>query len=292
MRQVLARLLLIEVCFGAVACGSSEDRAGAGGNAGSGGAAGGGSDSGADGAADSGTDGGTIYEAPADTTYATTGGTIRMPCKGSGPVAVVFLAGGSGTAGVWDGVAGALGPGVLACRFNRPGVGGSYTPSAPLTPQMVADALAETLTLANIGSRFVLVGHSLGGLHARVFGGTNNERVAGAVFLDPTVPSLVPNAVLEGLGYDAKATQSQTDAVKSWGSDAPISVLSHDPELAISSGEWNAADQAAWTAGQKAYAALTTNGTQTDVTGATHEIIFDAPDVVVSAIQTILQAAQ
>jgi len=237
-----------------------------------------------------------VIRAPLQSTYATDGGSIHMACQGSGALPVVFLAGGGDTGAVWANIVAALGPNVLTCTFDRPGVAPSYVPSTPLTPRVVANALAETLSRANIGSRFLLVGHSIGGINLRLFGASYADRIAGAMFLDPTVPSLVTsNASLEKevaqLGYDSQATEVEGDAVTSWKSDAPIVVLSHDPALFVDAGIFSPADEAIWDEGQDAYARLTSRGTQTDVTNASHYIFVDAPAVVVSAIRNLLQAA-
>lgn len=234
--------------------------------------------------------GGGVFTAPTATTYETSGGTISMPCKGSGALPIVFLAGGSDPANVWSDLVTALGPDVLTCRFNRPGVFPSYDPSDLITPQDVADALAETLPQANIGTRFLLVGHSIGGLSMRMFGAGHGDSVAAAVFLDPTVPSFATSAPAEltQLGFDPQATATEGDAVTSWTSDASLRVLSHDGALAVSNGVFTPTDQAAWDEGQQVYAHLTANGTQTDVTGAGHYVFVDAPEVVVAEIQALL----
>lgn len=178
-----------------------------------------------------------------------------------------------------------------------PGFPPSYVPSSPLTPQVVADALAETLSRANIGSRFLLVGHTIGGLNLRLFGASYADLVAATMFLDPTVPSSVTSnpsfeAEVSRLAYDPQATEREGDAVTSWSSGAPILVLSHDPARAVDAGAFSPSDEAIWDEGQKAYARLTSRGTQADVTGASHYVFVDAPEVVVSAIQGLLQAAR
>lgn len=244
-----------------------------------------------------------VIQAPSQSFYATDGGAIHLACQGSGRVPVVFLAGGDDRSSVWAGIVAALGPNVLTCTFDRPGVAPSYVSSRPLTPQIVADVLAETLPMAKIGSRFLFVGHSLAGLTLRVFGASYPERIAGVVFVDPTVPSSATSAAsaqyvdwingqIEHFGWDPQATESQGNAVTRWESDASVMVLSHDPVLAVRSGQFTESAEAIWDDGQKDYARLTSHGTQTFVTGASHYVFVTNPEVVVSAITTLLQGAR
>jgi pimeloyl-ACP methyl ester carboxylesterase len=241
-------------------------------------------------------DGG-LFTASTRTAYPTDGGTIHMPCQGTGALPVVFLAGGDDIAAIWTDLITALGPRVLTCTYDRPNVLPSYHAGEPLTPQVVADALAEALAQANLGARFLLVGHSLGGISVRVFGASYADRVAGALFLDPTVPAFMTaneatKAALVSDGWDPVAIQSQGDAVTSWSSQARVTVLSHDPALAVDAGTFTAAEEALWDQGQQVYAHLTPHGTQTSVPGATHYVYVSNQDVVVAAILDLLGASK
>jgi pimeloyl-ACP methyl ester carboxylesterase len=124
--------------------------------------------------------------APTTTTYTVGGRPVTMVCQGTGSVPVVFQAGGDDPGARWDPLVAALGPDVLTCVFDRPGVGASAPHPAPLTPRGVAKTLAAVLKQAHIGRRVVLVGHSIGGLNALVFGAAYPKNVAGAVLFDPS----------------------------------------------------------------------------------------------------------
>lgn len=279
---------------GAAASGSGGSAA-TGGSGGAGGSASGGDDGGAGASpTDAASDAPTVRTAPTQTTYATSGGAIHMPCQGSGALAVVLVAGGSDPGSIWDGLVTALGPQVLTCRFDRPGVAPSYKPATPLTPQVVATALAETLAQADLGPRVLLVGHSLGGPTLRVFGAANAGRIAGAIFLDPTPPSFAKGKAAKevaSLGWDPAATADEADAVTAWSSTAGVTVLSHDPALLVPA-VLTAQEQTAWEAGQKAYAQLTTAGSQQNVPNADHYVFVSAKDTVVKAILDALLTAK
>jgi len=227
---------------------------------------------------------------PETSEYATSLGSVRFVCEGTGRLPVVLLAGGADRRTVWSDVRRELGNRVLTCALDRPGVGQSDDPEDPLTPSDVAAALDEVLDQAGLDERFLLVGHSVGGMSLRLFGDRSPDRIAGAVFLDPTVPEVIARypEELVSFGFDAEATVAEAEAVTTWASDAPVTVLSHDPELLVSEGVYTAEEQTLWDAGQDDYAALTPNGTQRDVDGSGHYIHLDAPGVAAAAIRELL----
>ena len=219
-----------------------------------------------------------------------------MTCRGSGPIPVIFLAGGSDPGSNWNGIIKALGPHVLTCAFDRPDVYPSQSVPGLLTPKRVSNALEQTLAKAHLTGKVLLVGHSIGGLEARVFGAEHPNQVAGAVFLDPSEPDFMtdtPSDRAQFLSYDFNPGLSsrQVAAVTQW-PDVPITVLSHDPKWAVSTGQFTAAGQRRWAAGQKAYAQMSPQGTERAVPGATHMVYQDKPQVVVAATRQVLAAAR
>ncbi|HJK96728.1 MAG TPA: alpha/beta hydrolase [Polyangiaceae bacterium LLY-WYZ-14_1] len=229
--------------------------------------------------------------APSNTEWSTGEGVTSMRCRGRGDTPVVFLAGGADPGDTWDDVIEDLGPDVLTCVYDRPGVGQSDALDALVTPQAVADVLGDTLDAADVANGALLVGHSLGGLTLRLYGADRSDMLAGALFLDPTVPDPEDTILadeLDDLGWDAAATVAQGAAVTRWPSDVPLTVLSHDPALAVSTGTWSEADQVRWSAGQRDYGMLTPSGTQRDVSDATHYVYRTRPDEVVLALRALL----
>ncbi len=101
-----------------------------------------------------------------------------------------------------------------------------------------------------------------------------------------------PGDTAEFLSYDFDPGLSarQVAAVTRW-PDVPVTVLSHDPKWAVSTGQLTAAGQRRWAAGQKAYARLSPQGTARAVPGASHMVYQDKPHVVVAAIRQVLAAA-
>lgn len=235
-----------------------------------------------------------VMTASTQTSYVVDGRSVTMVCTGSGRVPVVFQAGGNDPGAYWDGLIAALGPNVLACVFDRPGVAPSAPSPTLLSPRSVSKTLASVLKQASLGPRVVLVGHSIGGLNALVFGATHPQEVAGAVLFDPSEAKFFEatnaGAILTSYGYDQTGVNSQIRAVTRW-PNVPLAILSRDPAKAVADGQATAAQEQIWTAGAIRYARLSSKGSRTVVPGATHYVYLDAPDVALSAIRRVLQQA-
>lgn len=77
----------------------------------------------------------------------------------------------------------ALSEAVQVVSYDRPGYG--WSDPSDRDPLGVADDLYEALTSASVDGPFIVVGHSLGALHARRFATSYPEEVAGLVLIDP-----------------------------------------------------------------------------------------------------------
>jgi len=72
--------------------------------------------------------------------------------------------------------------------YDRPGMGWSRGGSGPRDARAAADALSRALVAAGIGPPYVVVGHSFGGLSARVFAQAHRDDIVALVLLDTTHP--------------------------------------------------------------------------------------------------------
>ena len=99
----------------------------------------------------------------------------RLDCRNTGEPAVVFIPGASRGAADWDRVRAALDPQVKTCAWEPPR-------SGPRTAG--GDARLLLGALEGQARRWVLVGHSYGGLVVRVAAASSPERLAGAIFVD------------------------------------------------------------------------------------------------------------
>jgi pimeloyl-ACP methyl ester carboxylesterase len=68
--------------------------------------------------------------------------------------------------------------------FDRPGLGQSPTVAGPRTPTAIAHEIQALLTALDLSGPMVLVGHSMGGIHALRYADLYPETVAGVVLLD------------------------------------------------------------------------------------------------------------
>jgi pimeloyl-ACP methyl ester carboxylesterase len=111
---------------------------------------------------------------------------LHLHCVGSGSPAVVLDAGLGSNFVTWAAVQPQVGAFTQACSYDRAGLGWSDPGPAPRTSDRIVSEFAVLLKQAAIPGPFVLVGHSLGGLHMRLFAFTNPDAVAGLVLVDPS----------------------------------------------------------------------------------------------------------
>ena len=121
---------------------------------------------------------------------------MRLSCSGAGELTVVIDAG-MGTAPVedpgWQRIAAQVSPVTRVCLVDRAGLGGSDpAPTGPRTSLDAARDLHAVLAKAGEQVPFLLVGHSVGGLHAQVFAAQYPADTAGMVLVSSTHPDQIP----------------------------------------------------------------------------------------------------
>lgn len=114
---------------------------------------------------------------------------LHLHCQG--PVAVgqptIVLEAGLGESSLtWAGVAPALAAGRRVCAYDRAGYGWSDPAPGERSAAATAADLHALLQAAGEPGPYLVVGHSLGGLYARVFAHRYPEATAGLVLLDPS----------------------------------------------------------------------------------------------------------
>lgn len=205
------------------------------------------------------------------------------------------------------------------CVYDRAGLGSSDPPSTKRrTSRDVAEDLHKLLTAARIPGPYVLVGHSVGGMHVRVFAGMYPKDVAGVVLVDSTHPDQDPKwlavlgparpgedpAVQRAREFltnrmakpiekpeplDPTASCAQARAAGSLG-DKPLAVVTHSPRWKIvpdlpddvSKKLEDVSQQL-----QNELANLSTNSTHVVATKAGHEIQVDEPQLVIDAVREV-----
>ena len=187
------------------------------------------------------------------------GRSIQLTCRGAGAPTVVVDAG-MGAAPAedpgWRSIAAKVAEHTRVCLYDRAGLGASG--AAPERIRTSADAAADlrnVLHAAGIAGPYLIVGPSIGGLHAQVFASLYPEETAGLVLVSSThpdqidswlsvLPAPVPDeekAVTEARTFltsmandptkneerlDFKASAAQARALRSLGSK-PVVIATH-----------------------------------------------------------------
>jgi pimeloyl-ACP methyl ester carboxylesterase len=119
---------------------------------------------------------------------------LYIDCTGTGSPTVVLVSGLAESSVYWRGwIAPVVGKATTVCLYDRAGQGWSDPPQQPQDGAAVAADLSTLLDRAQIPGPYVIVGHSTGGVYARIFAARHPDQVAGMVLLDSQ-----PNEALSG----------------------------------------------------------------------------------------------
>jgi pimeloyl-ACP methyl ester carboxylesterase len=110
---------------------------------------------------------------------------VRM---GEGRPAIVLLGGAGMDIDSWFKVLPEVAPFGTVIAVDRLGVGRSDRPAEPQTGEVIVATLRSLLGQAGVPSPYVLVGHSLGGLHVELFARRHPDEVAGIVLVEAASP--------------------------------------------------------------------------------------------------------
>jgi pimeloyl-ACP methyl ester carboxylesterase len=112
------------------------------------------------------------------------GRTLNVFCSGEGSPAVILDAGSGNSGFAWSHIQPEIAKLTRACWFDRAGYGWSDPGPFPRNSEAMARELHELLRRADIAVPYLFVGHSLGGLNARVYNGLYPTELAGMVLVD------------------------------------------------------------------------------------------------------------
>lgn len=112
------------------------------------------------------------------------GRSLNIHCSGAGTPVVIFDAGAGSPGLVWSTIQDDIAKETRACWFDRAGYGWSDIGPFPRTSAAMSTDLHELLYRDTIAMPFIYVGHSLGGLNARVYNRMYPTEIAGVVFVD------------------------------------------------------------------------------------------------------------
>lgn len=129
-----------------------------------------------------------LGELPRARTVHTQRGRVRCVVSGRGAPPIVLINGAGVTLDGWRALYPAIESLGTVFAWNRFGVRGSDPPREAQTGRTVVATLRELLRDAGLRPPYLLVGHSLGGLHANLFARLHPGEVAGALLLEATHP--------------------------------------------------------------------------------------------------------
>jgi pimeloyl-ACP methyl ester carboxylesterase len=115
---------------------------------------------------------------------------LHLRCIGSGSPTILLEAGIGGDSSGWVFVQPRLAQATRVCSYDRAGYYFSDPGPLPRTADVVVDDLHRLLEAASIRAPILLVGHSLGGLLARLYAATYPADVLGMVLLDPVLDDI------------------------------------------------------------------------------------------------------
>ncbi|CAM2748348.1 alpha/beta hydrolase [Mycobacterium intermedium] len=260
---------------------------------------------------------------------------LYLECRGQGSPTILLESGYHDSSDPWvqsNASAPAVGPAVLAaladghrvCAYDRPGtVRHSEPPSIsdrstpvtmPRTARDVVSDLHKLLGAAHVAGPYILVGHSLGGVFARLYAQTHPDDVRAILFVDafsvdmpalmgsewPTYkesldtpsPQLKDTASFEMIDIEQSVGQVATAPALP---PVPIMVLTKgDPFVPPSSvppekAEFSEKLEQAWLQGQSELVGLRPQTPQVVAAGSDHYVQIHQPDLVVAGVELLLR---
>lgn len=127
---------------------------------------------------------------------------LHIVCAGQGSPTVILEAAAQAASAHWVWVQPEVAEATRVCAYDRAGMGWSDAGPEPRDARQIAAELHALLENAGVAGPYVLVGHSFGGLYARVYAAQYSGEVTGMVLVDATHPDLWEHLPPEFLAPD------------------------------------------------------------------------------------------
>lgn len=228
------------------------------------------------------------------------GRTLWVSCRGSGSPTIVFEAGLGSGANAFQAARMDLAATTRACIYDRASLGRSQPlPQPNATAGASADELSRLLDSAGIDGPSVLVGHSYGGMIARLAAHRHPDSVIGLVLVDassghqfegskadPSRPWLVDPSAPWRDGDTVVDREGSVVELRA------IQTLGRIPVAVITQGQMNGAFEMDWSRFQDELATLSTNRLHVVARDAGHSIQDDAPELLSAIVREVVTAAR
>ena len=241
------------------------------------------------------------------------GRTLYLQCVGSGSPTVVLEAGFGADASQWQDVQPQLARTTRTCAYDRAGFGRSIARPGVRDARDEIDDLQRLLDRAHVDPPYVLVGHSYGGVLARVFAELHPTETAGLVLIDTmgrdgrrrqlTIwpPSQAPEqrrglATAVMAGVDLVAGEALASRIRTLG-DTPLTVITagRQDNFPRTPARLGRALKRLWDGMQDDLAGLSDNSVHVVALDSNHDVPSShsgQPPVVIRAVQEVVGAAR
>ncbi len=252
---------------------------------------------------------------------------VYLECAGEGSPTVLLVSGYRNNAQAWideldpgiQPVFGAVAERTRVCAWDRPGTfldsdrrSRTDDITMPRTAQSVVDELEAVLEASGETGPYVVVAHSLGGLISRIFTDAHAEEVVGLVLLDPLNESITGLLSDEDLATFLTAVDAVPEQLADYGAieyidlpgafvradgmtaaaGVPVVLIERSETLDFGDPEFNARLQAAWAQSQRDTVAQYDDARLVTAEGAGHYVQWDAADLVIAEILTMLESVR
>jgi pimeloyl-ACP methyl ester carboxylesterase len=248
---------------------------------------------------------------------------LFLQCQGNGPQTVILESGLISSSTDWAVLIPRLTPSARVCIYDRANAGLSDAAPTPRTAQDIAHDLHALLYNAGIAGPYLLVGWSVGGMYSLRYAATYPEDLIGLILIDPAHPEqtqrelalLPPESSSESRGMQQLRKQLQTDPLQfrenqqeqidirtSEQQVRAITTLGAMPLIVFTAGRLEnqsgipathtQAMQQEWLSMHRHYLSLSTNSQHIIAERSYHCIQCMQPDLVVNAIQSLLQTGR
>ena len=234
---------------------------------------------------------------------------LHVSCTGTGSPTVILEAGLGDSSETWKAVQPAVAGFTRVCAYDRAGKGTSDPDPRPefRTSRVIVEDLSRLLRAAPVSGPYVLVGHSLGGAHIRLYASRFPKEVVGMVLVDAShedqytrIKSTGVSPPLPAPGENSERADmlASLDEVgkERWRADIPLVVVSHGRPIADVlpniTPEQVTRIEAAWLELQRELASRSSQGRLVIAQKSGHYVQVEEPGLVVQAIREVVQAVR